>query len=222
MSETVATEIRQRASASPGIVRLWEWARQMQSPWTIADAAAACGLSLNRCFRMIRGLGNAGFFTEVERKRRGPHQGTIPARWRFADEATKLSAPPPMIEARGAFRVVSEPEWVEAARMKGKRRPLSPARRRFASELQRGVSKGGRGAKGVDNFHALPYALCDPDGYVHRGVNIVQFVRDNPHLFDLEDVDWKLDSCRAARCLAKLRPTILKPRYEWKGWTWQQ
>lgn len=68
------------------------------------------------------------------------------------------------------------------------------------------------------NMFAKDYALCDPDGYVYRGRNIRQFVRDHPELFDARDLVWKKGDCNAARNLDRLRRG---PAVSWKGWTWQ-
>lgn len=97
----------------------------------------------------------------------------------------------------------------------------SPERSRRASEGQRGKIMGGKGAASEDHYFAEQYALCSPDGEIHRGRNIIEFVRANPELFDPADMEWKRGHCRASKGLSKLRPMLTAPKPSWKGWTWQ-
>jgi hypothetical protein len=74
---------------------------------------------------------------------------------------------------------------------------------------------------------AKEWVLRSPLGQVHQFRNLKQFVRDNPGLFEVEDVQWKevlgrpsQAWCRAFHGLSRLRPSCVKLLNEWKGWTW--
>lgn len=96
----------------------------------------------------------------------------------------------------------------------------SPQRSRRASEGQRGKIMGGQLAKGERHLFAERFQLFAPDGDVHWGRNIIEFVRANRHLFDPTDLEWRRGHCRASKGLSRLRPTLKTRKLSWKGWTW--
>jgi len=71
-----------------------------------------------------------------------------------------------------------------------------------------------------------PYSLVSPNGEVFTGFNLMEFVRENPNLFDAHAVVWKNGSCAAMRGLNSLRPSLPKPTTwnrikSWNGWRWK-
>lgn len=96
----------------------------------------------------------------------------------------------------------------------------SPERSQRASAGQRGKVMGGAGARGPKHYFARSFALRSPDGVVYRGRNIIDFVRTHPELFEADDLRERAGTCRAAKCLSRLRPTVKSPASSWKGWTW--
>lgn len=97
---------------------------------------------------------------------------------------------------------------------------FTEARRSRHSESQRGKKMGGQLAATPDHLFAAEYALCDPSGTVHRGRNLIDFVRERSEWFEPDDIEWKRGHCRATKGLSKLRPTNGAVRRTWKGWTW--
>jgi len=87
-----------------------------------------------------------------------------------------------------------------------------------ASQGQIGKVMTGRGARAPEHVLAVAYDLRSPDGRVHRGTNVHDFVRTHTALFD--DVDAAEIAggyTRAARALLALRRN---PKRSWKGWRW--
>jgi hypothetical protein len=64
--------------------------------------------------------------------------------------------------------------------------------------------------------------LVGPDGTRHQCRNLEQWVRENPTLFNPEDVDpgTTYHRRRAATILTRLRPERKNPVKSWKGWKW--
>lgn len=67
---------------------------------------------------------------------------------------------------------------------------------------------------------AKQWLLVSPQNVIHRFKNLSQFIRDNPSLFNPEDIIWHKYSCRAVHAISKLRPSRKKPEASWKGWRW--
>lgn len=92
---------------------------------------------------------------------------------------------------------------------------FSARRRAEHSAALEGRVLGGAMAKGPENIRAKPFALCDPEGRVWRGVNLLHFVRSHRELFDPADVEFRGPECNAAKQLNRVARGN-KP--EWKGW----
>ena len=78
--------------------------------------------------------------------------------------------------------------------------------------------------KGIEHNNAVKGVLKSPDGKLYTFCNVSQFVRDNLHLFEPEDVVWKkyrssnTPTCRALGgllCVVALNGKSPS----WKGWT---
>ena len=74
---------------------------------------------------------------------------------------------------------------------------------------------------------AKQWVMRAPNGVIHTFRNLKKWVRENPDLFEPEDVIWKEMNgkanqawCRAFQALGRLRPTSSKHLPEWSGWTW--
>jgi hypothetical protein len=63
-----------------------------------------------------------------------------------------------------------------------------------------------------------PFRLIGPDGVLHTFNSVSRWVRQNPHLFDAGDLQWKRGTCRAAWHLHALLSKGHAPFSEWKGW----
>lgn len=76
---------------------------------------------------------------------------------------------------------------------------------------------------GTENHSAKKWSLRDNRGRVHQFKNLRHFIREHPHLFAPEDVQW-MKHGREAHCramaLANLHPDRVRPFGQWKGWTW--
>ncbi|MHC1762890.1 MAG: hypothetical protein AB9869_01100 [Verrucomicrobiia bacterium] len=88
----------------------------------------------------------------------------------------------------------------------------------------------GKCARGRNNHSAKVWRLRSPKGEVFVFKNLRQFVRENPHMFDPIDTEWRtvpglpLGSieriCNAITALSRLNPNRKEVRGVWKGWTW--
>jgi hypothetical protein len=74
---------------------------------------------------------------------------------------------------------------------------------------------------------AKMWTVISPIGVKHTFRNLKKWVRENPDLFDVADVEWKTnngrnnqDWCRAFQGIARLRPGNSKFISEWQGWRW--
>ena len=74
------------------------------------------------------------------------------------------------------------------------------------------------------NIHAKDWVLIAPNNKVYHITNLQHFVRNNPHLFNAKDVEWKRsggkhgaggDYCNATAGLSNVRQGKSKA---WKGW----
>jgi len=121
-----------------------------------------------------------------------------------------------------------------------KKRFPSPERDRWLKGINRSIAKGKahttadyeligkkvsivQRAMGEDHFEAKEWRLISPYGDVYRFRNLHHFVRENPDLFNPDDVIWKGRSnrwCRATAGICSIRPNRKKPASEWKGWFW--
>ncbi len=82
-------------------------------------------------------------------------------------------------------------------------------------------------AKGENHEKAQAWSLKSPDGRIHQFKNLRKFVRDNPALFDSEDVKLRPRTghgmqnwSRAITGLAALSPRRKECRLTYKGWMW--
>lgn len=76
-------------------------------------------------------------------------------------------------------------------------------------------------AKGPQHQGASAGVLRSPDNVTYHYKNLTHFVREHPHLFLPEDVQWsdgKRQTCRAVKGLLGLREKT-RPHGTWKGWT---
>ena len=64
------------------------------------------------------------------------------------------------------------------------------------------------------------WMLKAPDNRVFEFDNLNKFVRENPKMFEPNDVIWHRYSCNAVKGLSRLRGSRAQPIASWKGWTW--
>lgn len=78
--------------------------------------------------------------------------------------------------------------------------------------------------KSVNNIRAKEWVLVAPDDKIYRITNLHHFVRNNPHLFNAKDVEWKRQGgkrgtggeyCNATAGLSNVRSGKSSA---WKGW----
>lgn len=72
------------------------------------------------------------------------------------------------------------------------------------------------------NAKAKTWTLKSPDNKTYTFANLMHFVRTNPHLFEPDDVVWRIkpngvEWCRASSGLAMLARRTRAPA-SWKGW----
>ncbi len=72
--------------------------------------------------------------------------------------------------------------------------------------------------KGESNQFAKKWLLIAPDGRHFMVVNLHHFVRENPELFNEEDVVWRADGKYCA-AVGGLRQAPITKKGEWKGWS---
>lgn len=74
---------------------------------------------------------------------------------------------------------------------------------------------------GPKNRHSKRWIIRSPMRIVYDFVCLAEFIRQNPGLFDAEDIIWKNHICRALKGLSSIRPDR-KGRVlgSWKGWQW--
>lgn len=131
----------------------------------------------------------------------------------------------------------AHPEY-EERRLEGLRnsQKLKESARRisfeFRSKAQESRSKNPRHQKGQFHIASKHWRLRDFKGRIYEFVNLANFIRENPGLFDENDTQWhrppgKTSSiCRAYSGLSSIRPFPVKTRSKrkvagsWKGWTW--
>ena len=70
--------------------------------------------------------------------------------------------------------------------------------------------------KNKDNCHAIIWRIKSPANIIYKFKNASQFIRDNPDLFDKDDLVWVDSGCRASRGLLSLNRVNV---FSWKGWT---
>lgn len=78
--------------------------------------------------------------------------------------------------------------------------------------------------RGPGHHRAISFRFHSPDGYLFEGPNLSDFVRNNPDLFEPDDVVWKPQrpggrdiNCRAVRGLSSIRTGRVNT---WKGWVY--
>lgn len=80
-------------------------------------------------------------------------------------------------------------------------------------------------ARGKEHTVASEFSIKSPDGKTYQGRNLLDFVRENPSLFDKADVEWfpvlktkpNNKTCRAYKGLVS---ALTSKRFNsaWKGW----
>lgn len=90
------------------------------------------------------------------------------------------------------------------------------------SAALKGRLQTGKMKKGPKNMRARNFALLDPDGALHKGRNLLHFVRTHSDLFVPRDLIVVRGTCNAAKMLSSLRPTLAHARPSWKGWVWSR
>ena len=70
------------------------------------------------------------------------------------------------------------------------------------------------------NASAKEWRLRSPTGDIYIFRNLALFLRQNPALFEPDDLRPMRVGCRAQQQLRRLRPEKPACRQAWKGWTW--
>lgn len=112
-------------------------------------------------------------------------------------------------------------EWTKQ-NLTGK--PLSPEHNENAHAPLRGKLRTSEKVKRGKLTGALSGQIRDDRGVTHRFVNLVHFVRTNPHLFKADEIQWRKDGrghevCRASKGLANLFGKGKVVPGSWHGWT---
>jgi hypothetical protein len=87
--------------------------------------------------------------------------------------------------------------------------------------------KGGRSVqtrpefkRGEGHINAKFWSFRDPEGEVHKFVNLLHFIREHPDLFEPKDRIVRHGQCKASKCLGELNPARRRHNQTWKGWSW--
>lgn len=82
-------------------------------------------------------------------------------------------------------------------------------------------------SKGEDHFQASYWEIIAPDGTILQGKNLCEIIRNNEHMFDPTDVQWRKrpnsnqERCRARDGIYRLLTVKADGEYRnqtWKGW----
>lgn len=113
-----------------------------------------------------------------------------------------------------AGRLLQSPEIREKARKSLRESPLAAAATKSMREAMLASEKC---RPGVKNHAARKWHLRSPSNVEYHFVNLLEFIRQNNHLFDPADIP-----VRASRGLGMIRPSDTRKKVAgtWKGWTW--
>jgi hypothetical protein len=115
-----------------------------------------------------------------------------------------------------------------AIRNKGRYTRRTPPRPEEINKFKEMLANNPLCCKGVNNQKAKYFSLRSPVNIVYSFKNLTHFVRENPHLFNPDDVIWThkppqtSPRCNAMCGLASLSPRKKHPAGSWKGWTWAE
>jgi hypothetical protein len=148
------------------------------------------------------------------------HQG------KMQSDETKEKKRQIMLESYKSGRRSSPTSETIEAMLEASRRPDVVAKRaKSAGDSMRGRPQKIDGLSGASetNARAKTYTAFDPSGHAHTFTNLSHFVRQNPWLFDPDDVVWSYGNESNPSCRAKVGLSSLfrqkKPSKSWKGWT---
>lgn len=93
----------------------------------------------------------------------------------------------------------------------------SPLAARAVKIMRQAMMRSEKCQKGIKHHAGRKWHLRSPSNVEYHFLNLAEFIRRNPHLFDPSDVPVK-----AARGIGMLRPSETRKRIAstWKGWTW--
>jgi hypothetical protein len=93
----------------------------------------------------------------------------------------------------------------------------SPLVAAATKRMREALSRSEKCQPGIKNHAARKWHIRSPSNVSYHFVNLMEFIRRNPQLFDPDDIP-----VRANRGIGLLRPTHTKKRVHgtWKGWTW--
>lgn len=108
-----------------------------------------------------------------------------------------------------------------------KRQKCSRACRTKKPSARMGVAANGRAAAGKGNHRAKTFKLIDPQGKVHEGVNLFNWVQEHKELFDPADVATKkyfsrpdsISTIPTSRAYLGLSNVNRGDAVSWHGWT---
>jgi hypothetical protein len=110
--------------------------------------------------------------------------------------------------------LLKSPEMRKRQREACRKSPLCAAATKRMMEAMRKTEKCQAGLK----HHAgRKWYIRSPSNVEYHFVNLLEFIRSNPHLFDPDDIPVK-----AHRGIGMLRPSDTRKYIagSWKGWTW--
>jgi len=118
---------------------------------------------------------------------------------------------------------VTTPEQAREYRSKYDREKMLEVNARIGKARIGIPNEGERNSADENNWGAKYWKIKNVSlGVVLEGVNLNKLIKDNAHLFNKEDLQWKKCRCRASkglRGLFEIRKSTGKPNaYSWKGW----
>jgi hypothetical protein len=93
----------------------------------------------------------------------------------------------------------------------------SPRAAEHLKTMRQAMERSEKCKKGIKHHAGRKWHIRSPSNVEYRFLNLAEFIRRNPHLFDPADVPVK-----AMRGIGMLRPSDTRKRISgtWKGWTW--
>lgn len=136
--------------------------------------------------------------------------------WKKGLPALLLAAKKPENLARRLEGVRNSEKLKKAARESGKK---------FVHLAHKAFAESPLCQKGEQNINAERWRVRSPHNVVYEFTNLAHFVRQNPELFDTEDLVWRTTgrssyTCRAFAGLSSLSPRRKRVTGTWKGWLW--